>query len=120
MLLKTGRVSSKYVLMTAFLVRLCFPHSKERGEAKCRQSDVTIQASDWLLRMPFDCKFCLCCFLHCCHILELLNMASVKERCCAAIIGAAVADAAGNFPVCYTFLADIVKPVSKSTQYLKY
>ena len=55
MLLKTGRVSSKHVLMmTLFLYDYVFPHFKEGGQAKCKQSDLTIQDSHWLLRMPVD------------------------------------------------------------------
>ena len=55
MLLKTGRVSSKHVLMmTLFLYDYVFPIVKRGWQAKCKQSDVTIQVSDWLLRMPFD------------------------------------------------------------------
>ena len=41
-------------LLSFIFYLLCFPHCKEGWQAKCKQSDVTIQACDLLLRMPFD------------------------------------------------------------------
>ena len=41
-------------MMTIFLYDYVFPILKRGWQEKCKQSDVTIQDSDWLLRMPFD------------------------------------------------------------------
>ena len=41
-------------MMTLLLYDYVFPIVKRGWQAKCKQSDVTIQDSDWLLRMLFD------------------------------------------------------------------
>ena len=38
-----------------FMYDYVFPIKKKGWQAKCKQNDVPIQDSDWLLRKPFEC-----------------------------------------------------------------